>query len=230
MATYKFNKIFIEIRYGNALFFNDMNKLQVIIDELNYIFPVSNYDSNQKALVLANVEKHYTLNIGANRLILDIDKPNDFDTFNEIAISCIKSISKSLNIKQYYRVGMRSIRGLEKKNIAEANNYVRKNFIKTNDTAFSALGDKMNNFGLSFSFENNGYRIMMNIKAAEMHTLEIQNSIVKSNEQIFQVLVDSDVSKEGLLNSNDINSSFIKDVIEINVDKIDAFINTMGVY
>lgn len=230
MAAYNFNKIFMEIRYGNALFFNDMSKLQLIIDELSFLFPVSNYDTNQKALILANLEKHYFLNIFADRLILDVDRPNDFDAFSEIGVKCMESISKSLNIKQYHRVGMRSIRGLRKKNIGEANNYVKKNFIKGNDSVFSSLGSNLNDYGTSFSFENNGYKIIMNIKANSMQTLEIENNVVKQNEQIFQVLIDSDIFKEGILDKNEINSGFIKGVIEINVGKINAFINTMSVY
>ena len=230
MAVYYFNKIFMEIRYGNALFFNDMSKLQVIIDELKILFPMSNYDTNQKALILANVQKHYTLNITADRTILDIDKPNDFDDFNEIADTCIRSISKSLNIKQYHRIGMRSLRGLVKKNIGEANNFVRKNFIKRDDLAFSNLGIKPNDFGISFSFEDNGYKVILNIKANTLRTLEVQNNVVKRNEEIFQVLIDSDVIKDGGLDANEINSSFIKGVIDINIKKIDAFIKQMSVY
>jgi len=229
MPNYSFSKIFIEARYSPALFFNDMNKIQLIADELIELFPIYTFEPNQKALVLNNIDKHYAANILANRFILDVDEPINFDEFKEIADKFIYSIITNLNIKTMNRIGMRTLRGMNKKNIGEANNFI-KNLFKFDDLLFNKLGSDINNLGITFSFRSDDYTIAVNIRSNSMQTIEMKDNAMVRNETVNQVLVDSDVFLEGTIDIDTVSNRFINDVIKINNNKIDNFIKNVSIY
>lgn len=147
MPNYIFNKIFIEARYNNALFFNDLNKIQSIIDEAQGIFPNSNFEPNQKILILNNLEKHYTANISANRFIVDVDRPQNFESVKIIAEELLRICTNNLNIKNFGRLGMRTFRGIPKNNLWEANKYIKEKLFKFDDRLFNIVGNNISNLG-----------------------------------------------------------------------------------
>lgn len=239
MPNYVVNKVFIEARYNNALFFNDFNKIQSIMDESEGIFPISNFEPNQKVLILNNLEKHYTANISANRFIIDADRPESFESVKIIIEALLRICTNNLNIKKFTRIGMRTFRGIPKKNLGEANNYVKKNLFKFDDVILNKLGNSINNLGISFMFNNDNYKTMLNIKAASMQTFEINlnptianeiklNSMTK-NEVVNEVLIDSDVFQDGIVDVDFVINNFIDDVIQINNSKIDEFIRSVSI-
>lgn len=239
MPNYVFNKIFIEARYNNALFFNDLNKIQSIIDEAQGIFPNSNFEPNQKILILNNLEKHYTANISANRFIVDVDRPKDFESVKIIAEELLRICTNNLNIKNFVRIGMRTFRGIPKNNLWEANKYIKEKLFKFDDRLFNIVGNNISNLGISFMFTDGNYKTMLNIKSASMQTFEINlnptvvsevnlSSMTKT-QTVDEILIDSDVFQDGIVDVELAINNFINDVIKINNSKINEFIRNVSI-
>ncbi|GEA33626.1 hypothetical protein [Clostridium diolis] len=239
MPNYIFNKIFIEARYNNALFFNDLNKIQSIIDEAQGIFPNSNFEPNQKILILNNLEKHYTANISANRFIVDVDRPQNFESVKIIAEELLRICTNNLNIKNFGRLGMRTFRGIPKNNLWEANKYIKEKLFKFDDRLFNIVGNNISNLGISFMFTDGNYKTMLNIKSASMQTFEINlnptvvsevnlSSMTKT-QTVDEILIDSDIFQDGIVDVEFAINNFINDVIKINNSKINEFIRNVSI-
>lgn len=230
MSNFYLNKIFIEARYNSALYFNDMDKLQSIIDKTSKYFSLNHYDTNTKTLILINQKEHLNVNISDKRFIIDMDEPKAFEEFGEVSNDIIKSITETLSISKLTRIGMRSFVGIYKKNYGAADNYVRRNFIKIDDKSFNILGKNIRDIGVSFSFNCEDYKILMNIKPNTLKITEIENNTVKRNETKYQVLIDSDVFEDGNIEADKLCKDFIKDVIKINNENINNFIRDVSIY
>lgn len=230
MPKYYFDKIFIEARYNNSLFFNDMSRLQTISDELINKLPNKQYDSNTRTLVLANPAIHLSVNINENRFIIDMDTPGSYEIFKNHSNEIINKITEKLAILRFGRIGMRTLRGIDKKSLQEANSFIKNNFIKFDSKIYNEIGDNLTNFGINFSFGFEKNKINLGIRSNNFQLIEILNGKVNLNQNKFQVLIDSDVYQEGILELDKIKDNFINDVIFINDNKIDEFLKNVSVY
>ena len=229
MPKYSINKVFIELRYHDSLLFNDMKYLQEIINELSCLFNNQNFDSNNKALFLSNDDTNLKVTVFNNRLIIDQDEVTSLEKFKDSSINILRIIISKLYINSFIRVGMRTLRGIETKNINEANTFIRKNFIKVNERDLGVLGNTFNT-RVGFNTRFKDYDISLMISPNLFQIISIRDGKVVKNIDIPQILVDTDVFKDGNIDVNKLIEDFIDDVIDCNYNIIDKFVGKVSVY
>lgn len=229
MPKYLINKVFIELRYHDSLLFNDMKYLQEIINELSGLFNNQNFDSNNKALFLSNDDTNLKVTVFNNRLIIDQDEATSLEKFKDSSIDILRIIISKLCINSFIRVGMRTLRGIETKNINEANTFIRKNFIKVNERDLGVLGNTFNT-RVGFNTRFKDYDISLMLSPNLFQIISIRDGKVVKNIDIPQILVDTDVFKDGNIDANKLIEDFIDDVIDCNYNIIDKFVGKVSVY
>lgn len=229
MPKYLINKVFIELRYHDSLLFNDMKYLQEIINELSGLFNNQNFDSNNKALFLSNDDTNLKVTVFNNRLIIDQDEATSLEKFKDSSIDILRIIISKLCINSFIRVGMRTLRGIETKNINEANTFIRKNFIKVNERDLGVLGNTFNT-RVGFNTRFKDYDISLMLSPNLFQIISIRDGKVVKNIDTPQILVDTDVFKDGNIDANKLIEDFIDDVIDCNYNIIDKFVGKVSVY
>lgn len=229
MPKYLINKVFIELRYHDSLLFNDMKYLQEIINELSGLFNNQNFDPNNKALFLSNDDTNLKVTVFNNRLIIDQDEATSLEKFKDSSIDILRTIISKLCINSFIRVGMRTLRGIKTKNINEANTFIRRNFIKVNERDLDVLGNTFNT-RVGFNTRFKDYDISLMLSPNLFQIISIKDGKVVKNIDIPQILVDTDVFKDGNIDANKIIEDFIDDVIDCNYNIIDKFVGKVSVY
>lgn len=229
MPKYLINKVFIELRYHDSLLFNDMKYLQEIINELSGLFNNQNFDPNNKALFLSNDDTNLKVTVFNNRLIIDQDEATSLEKFKDSSIDILRTIISKLCINSFIRVGMRTLRGIKTKNINEANTFIRRNFIKVNERDLDVLGNTFNT-RVGFNTRFKDYDISLMLSPNLFQIISIKDGKVVKNIDIPQILVDTDVFKDGNIDANKIIEDFIDDVIYCNYNIIDKFVGKVSVY
>lgn len=229
MPKYFNNMMVFEARFNNSLLFNDFNILQNISNKLNKYFPLSNYDTTKKILVLNQTNSKNGLQIGSNRIALTMNEPDLMGDILELYNNINNIVIEELKIISFQRVGLRSLRGIKFNNMGECNNYIKNNFLKLNYKALSSIGETVQECMVSMKFDINNYKVMVNIRPNLFQIMELENNKIKRNEKMEQVLIDSDVFKEGNCNAS-IANEFIQNAIDINKINIENFIKEMSVY
>lgn len=229
MPKYLINKVFIELRYHDSLLFNDMKYLQEIINELSGLFNNQNFDPNNKALFLSNDDTNLKVTVFNNRLIIDQDEATSLEKFKDSSIDILRTIISKLCINSFIRVGMRTLRGIKTKNINEANTFIRRNFIKVNQRDLDVLGNTFNT-RVGFNTRFKDYDISLMLSPNLFQIISIKDGKVVKNIDIPQILVDTDVFKDGNIDANKIIEDFIDDVIDCNYNIIDKFVGKVSVY
>lgn len=223
MPKYLINKVFIELRYQNSLLFNDMKCLQEIANDLSTLFNNQNFDPDNKALFLANDNTNLKVTVFNNRLIIDQDEVNSLEEFNISATKVLEIIISKLCINSFIRVGMRTLRGIETENINEANTFVRESFVKIDKSNLEILGDIFST-SVEFNTKYKDYNISLMIKPNSFHVVSIKNGNIVKDKNMPQILVDTDVFKDGNIERNKLIESFIEDVIKCNYNIVDKFV------
>lgn len=229
MPNFSLNKVFIEAIYSDSLLFNDMRILQEIIENFKDNLPESNYDDQTKTLVLVNSEKQCNIMISKNRIAIDSDSPNSFDEFKNFSNQALNVIIPKLAITRFNRVGMRSFRGIEKKNNGEAYKSVWKNFIKVKEEDLNELGT-IHGCGVNFILTGQEYNVNLGISPNFYQVLKIVNGNVQSQVNKWQLMVDSDVYLNPPINVEKVLNSFVDDVIKINENQVNNFISKASNY
>lgn len=228
MADYMINKAFVEARYNNAILFNDFNKLQLISRQVTKFFPISDYNANQKQLILSNDEKHRVVTIFQNRFVIDIDEPPSFENFKNIVNQTMEVIFSALDITKINRFGFRSLIGKEFENLNSVDDFIKNNLLKISTSDYNILGTNVRDCTISFTFDNDKYNVRLNIHPNLFQMLEVENNIIKRNMQKVQLLSDVDIFQEGSLDSQSILLNFLRDAIKINNENIKKFITEIG--
>lgn len=229
MSKFFVNKIFIELIYSETLLFNDMRTLNEISEILKDTFPETNYDDIQKNLILSNSEKQYMITLNKNRLGIDVNSPISFLDFKEISNRVMSTVIETLKIKNVIRLGMRTFRGIEKRNNGEAYKSVWKNFIKIKEEDLKDLG-LIQGCGVNFTLRGEKYNINLGISPNFYQILKIVNGKIEDQANKWQFMVDSDVYLDSNISIENVLNSFVEDVISINENKIDEFINKESIY
>ncbi len=230
MSTYRINKIFIEIRYNDSILFNNLEKVEQVNQELISLFTESTYDSENKVLAMGSSSKKAITNISINRTTIDMELPERLEDFKSVAMPVIDAIIKVLNIKSFKRIGMRTFKGIEKKNFNEVDRYIKNNFIKYDDAAYRILNENIYNFSTKFSFKVDEYNCIMGVSPEVYKKVDINNfeENADSENMSFQAELDIDIFMQGMLDSFEIRSSFIDKVINIHNERLDKFINKIS--
>lgn len=224
------NKIFIELRYKDSFMFNDMECLEEIKDNVSSLLPEFKYDASNKVLILTNSKKHCNVNITGDRMVIDYDEPKSFEEFQSLAKEVLEITTNHLKIRNFTRIGIRSFRGENKQNGAEALSNVRKNFLKIHDSDLNILADKLISVGVTFSFIKDKYVINLNITPNNFKVVEIENGVVTRDIDKSQVLIDSDIYREGEISREELINEFLVDFIDINNNSINSFMKKVGKY
>lgn len=229
MPKYLINKVFIELRYNESLMFNDMKCLQEIANELISVLKNYKYDSEAKALLLSNDDNNLNVSIFNNRLIIDQDEVSSLESFKKFSNEILSIVTSKLCIANFVRSGMRILKGIEVKNLKEANTYIKKNYIKINDNDFNILGDNQN-VRVIFNSIFDDFGIALSISPNLFQVINIVDGNIKRNIQTPQILIDADIFIEKTTDSARIVECFIDDVIRYNYNKVDKFIGKVNIY
>ena len=228
MSKLIFNSAFIEARYNKSLLFEDLSKLQLIIRRNVEDFPFSDYNKDDKALVLRNNTKMMLVSVFDNRFVIEATSPKTYENFKAIANKIMREIVSALDIIKFNRFGLCSLRGVAKDNINAVDSYIKDKFLKFNENDLNKLGSDFLNFTLSFNFKTNDYGVRLSLCPANYQRIEINGSN-STTISTTQVLVDSDIYQEGILDVEKVIAHFVRDASNINSSNIDSFIESVGV-
>lgn len=220
------NKVFIEVRYPDSLMFNDMSALQSICNSLISIVPNRNFDKANNFLIITSEDDSFRVTISNNRLILDHDQPNDYGKFKELSNEVLRIVTEKLMIDYVTRIGMRSLRGIEKTNEYEACEYICSNYANKVKTNSNMIGE-MVGFGINMSFERKDYRINLALMPNSLQTITVTPA-GSSETKRCEVQVDTDVYLNSVNDIPRLYNNFIDDVIRINENEIVQFIRKMS--
>lgn len=171
MSDLQLMRTFCELQYQNSTLFNDLNKLNDIKDKLKY-FNFSNYDLQNKVLVLQQNSDMLSMNIYENRLILNCNYEQKID-FKNIATTNVPTVLRNLGIKKINRIGVVQFYGLEVKDLNEAEDKISRVFLNR-ELKLHELGKKLTpSLNIRFSIENNKfYKTNISISSGIMQTIQ----------------------------------------------------------
>lgn len=228
MSQFLINKIVVEIIYSDLLLY-DVKILQEIKIALKNYFPDSSYDEQSKTLVLINHEKSCNVAINKNRIIISDDSTNSFQEFKELSDRVFNEAIPKLAIDSFQRIGMRTFRGIEKKNNGDAYKSVLKDFIKVTEEDLKDLGS-IQACGVNFVLKGEKYNINLGISPNFYQMLKIVDGNVMNQVNNWQLMLDSDVYLNPPISVDKVLNSFVEDVIKINENKIENFITKVSSY
>lgn len=104
----KLTRIFTEVRYEQALLFNDARTQSNITKELKKTFPLFNFDEQNKVMIFVNPQNNSNCQIGNNRIIVDIEQPSEASKIKSLGSSVIPFVLEKLEVEKTQRIGVRA--------------------------------------------------------------------------------------------------------------------------
>lgn len=148
MNNFKFNKIFIEIRYKEV--FSLPEKKYKILEKFAHKF--QSYDSNSlESITFVDHDKEINFQIHINRIIIDWDKPNNIEEFNKICTSYVNEVRKILNIQSAERIGCRIFYTNKVDSEKEVSSYIINKFFANNAKPTELIADEVLSPAIKFS-------------------------------------------------------------------------------
>ncbi|WP_137744820.1 hypothetical protein [Robertmurraya siralis] len=128
LNTFKFEKIFIEVRYKESFKLPLTDIKFKILDKLTKKYPGYNIE-NPEQILLSNSEELKQLHIFLNRIIINWDNPNNIDDFIKSSQADLSFIFKCLEINSLNRFGFRTLGSFEGSSQNAISEFIFKEFV-----------------------------------------------------------------------------------------------------
>jgi len=150
----KLEKVFFDLRFKpNLLFYDGMYKIGT---ELNQFFP--NWQTDRLTIRLTDEKTYSAVLIGHNKIISEIDEPENFHIFKSLIFKGKKAYTNNIPINEAIRVGMRFMWLVHVDfNFKELNEIIQQKYCKYLENIEKFFVSKFKDVGFSFDFEKNDY-------------------------------------------------------------------------
>jgi hypothetical protein len=214
-------RILTEIRYDRSFLFEDLKMLNQISKGLKGYFGQSQKDEPNNALLFINPEKQLISAVKADTTSIDMQKPL-YKDFESISTKVMKEVSKSLDIEEYTRLGMRLFFGKVIPSVEDGQKLLSEKFFGNFDKELNA---SIQNPQLTFTFQKtDNYFVNTTLRVESNATFEITPAGVNHTQNSF-IVIDLDV----YTNVSESYERFIEQSKEIGIKTLNQILKVLEV-